>query len=41
LEISLEGISCLLSSGALDNPMHHRTVTVAVRCAISFHIWRI
>jgi hypothetical protein len=21
--------------------VHHRTVTVAVRCAISFHIWRI
>jgi hypothetical protein len=36
----LEGQSCLLSSGAPDSPVHHRTVTVAVRCAISFHIWR-
>jgi hypothetical protein len=30
-----------LSGGAPDSPVHHRTVTVAVRCAISFHIWRI
>jgi hypothetical protein len=36
----LEGNSCLLSSGALDSPVHHRTATVAVRCAISFHIRR-
>jgi hypothetical protein len=35
------GQTCLLSGGAPDSPMHHRTVTVAVRCAISFHIWRI
>jgi hypothetical protein len=27
--------------GAPDSPVHHRTVTVAVRCAVSFHIWRI
>jgi hypothetical protein len=37
----LEGQTCLLSNGAPDSPVHHRTVTVAVRCAISFHIWRI
>jgi hypothetical protein len=37
----LEGQTCLLSGGALDSPMHHRTVTVDVRCAISFHVWRI
>jgi hypothetical protein len=36
----LEGISCLLSSGAPDSSVHHRTTTVAVRCAISFHIGR-
>jgi hypothetical protein len=35
----LEGQTCLLSGGAPDSPVHHRTVTVAVRCAISFHIW--
>jgi hypothetical protein len=35
------GQTCLLSGGAPDSPVHHRTVTVAVRCAISFHIWRI
>jgi hypothetical protein len=29
------------TGGAPDCPVHHRTVTVAVRCAISFHIWRI
>jgi hypothetical protein len=34
-------ISCLLSSGAPDSPVHNRTVTVAVRCAISFQIRRI
>jgi hypothetical protein len=32
---------CLLSGGAPDSPVHHRTVTVAVRCAISFLFWRI
>jgi hypothetical protein len=37
----LEGQTCLLLGGAPDSPVHHRTVTVAVRCAISFHIWRI
>jgi hypothetical protein len=35
------GQTCLLSGGALDSPVHHRTVTVAVRCAISFLFWRI
>jgi hypothetical protein len=37
----LEGQTCLLSGGAPDTPVHHRTVTVAVRYVISFHIWRI
>jgi hypothetical protein len=37
----LEGQTCLMSGGAPDSPVHHRTVTVAVRCAISFHFWRI
>jgi hypothetical protein len=37
----LEGQTCLLSGGAPDTPVHHRTVTVAVRCAISFLFWRI
>jgi hypothetical protein len=33
---------CTGQSGApLDSPVHHRTVTVAVRCAISFLFWRI
>jgi hypothetical protein len=41
LKIILESISCLLSSGATDSPVHHRTTTVHVRCAISFHIGRI
>jgi hypothetical protein len=36
----LEGKSCLLLGGAPDSPVHHRTVTVHVRCAISFHSWR-
>jgi hypothetical protein len=40
LNIILEGFSCLLSSGAPDSPVHHRTATVHVRCVISFHIWR-
>jgi hypothetical protein len=30
--------SCLLSSGAPDSPVHHRTGPVAVWCTISFHI---
>jgi hypothetical protein len=38
---NLEGQTCLLSGGAPDSPVHHRTVTVAGRCAISFHIWHI
>jgi hypothetical protein len=33
--------TCLLSGGAPDNLVHHRTVTVVVRCAISFLFWRI
>jgi hypothetical protein len=37
----LEGQTCLLSGGAPDSPVHHQTVTVAVRCAISFQFWRI
>jgi hypothetical protein len=37
----LEGQTCLLSGGAPDSPVHHRTITVAIRCTISFHIWRI
>jgi hypothetical protein len=37
----LERNSCLLSSGAPDSPVHHRTVTIVVRCAISFQIRRI
>jgi hypothetical protein len=41
LEANLEGQTCLLSGGAPDSPVHHRTVTVAVWCVISFHIWRI
>jgi hypothetical protein len=35
----MEGNSCLLSGGALDNPVHHRTTTIHVRCAISFQFW--
>jgi hypothetical protein len=37
----LEGQTCLLSGGAPDSPVHHRTVTVAVWCTISFQFWRI
>jgi hypothetical protein len=37
----VEGQTCLLSGGALDSLVHHRTVTVAVRCAISFLFWLI
>jgi hypothetical protein len=37
----LEGKSCLLSGGAPDSPVRHRTVPVAVRCVISFLFWRI
>jgi hypothetical protein len=37
----LEGQTCLLSGGAPDSPVHHQTVTVDVRCAITFQIRRI
>jgi hypothetical protein len=40
LEANLEDQSCLLSSGAPDSPVYHRTATVAVRCSISFHTGR-
>jgi hypothetical protein len=40
LEANKEGNSCLLSDGASDNPVHHRTVTVACPVRISFLIWR-
>jgi hypothetical protein len=33
-----EGQTCLLSSGAPDSPVHHRTV--AIWCATSFIFWR-
>jgi hypothetical protein len=36
----LECYPCLLSGGALDSLVHHRTATVHVRCAISFQFWR-
>jgi hypothetical protein len=36
----LEGKSCLLSGGAPDSPMHHRTTTIACPVRISFLIWR-
>jgi hypothetical protein len=39
LEANLEGQTCLLSSGTPDSPMHHRTVTIAVCCAISLFCW--
>jgi hypothetical protein len=39
LEANKEGCPCLLSGGAPDSPVHHRTTTVHVRCAISFLIW--
>jgi hypothetical protein len=37
----LEGQSCILWGGAPARPGHHRTVPIAVRCAISFLFWRI
>jgi hypothetical protein len=40
LEANKEGNSCLLSGGAPDSPVPHRTTTVHVRCAISFLLWR-
>jgi hypothetical protein len=39
LEAFLEGNSCLLSGGAPDSPVHHRTATVACPVRISFHSW--
>jgi hypothetical protein len=36
---SVGGQTCLLLGGAPDSRVHHRTVTVAVRCAISFLFW--
>jgi hypothetical protein len=33
----LEGQTCLLSGGAPDSPVHHRTASVHVRRSISFH----
>jgi hypothetical protein len=35
-----EGHSCLLSSGAPDSPVRHRTVTVDGPVPISFLLWR-
>jgi hypothetical protein len=35
-----QGNSCLLSGGAPDSPVHHRTATVACPVRISFHFWR-
>jgi hypothetical protein len=40
LEANKEGYPCLLSGGAPDSPVHHRTTIVHVRCAISFLFWR-
>jgi hypothetical protein len=37
LEPNKEGNSCLLSGGAPDSPVHHRTTTVACSVRISFH----
>ena len=39
LEINMEGYSCLLSSGAPDSPVHHRTVTIDGPVPISFLFW--
>jgi hypothetical protein len=39
LEANKEGQSCLLSGGALDSPVHHRTVTVDGPVRISFLFW--
>ena len=36
----MEGQSCLLSGGAPDSPVCHRTATVHVRCSIPFQIGR-
>ena len=39
MEANKEGYPCLLLGGAPDSPVHHRTATVHVRCAISFQFW--
>jgi hypothetical protein len=36
VEDNMEGYSCLLSSGAPDSPVRHRTATVACPMLISF-----
>jgi hypothetical protein len=40
LETNKEGNYCLLSGGAPDSPVHHRTGTVACPVRISFLNWR-
>jgi hypothetical protein len=40
LEANKEGHACLLSSGAPDSPVRHRTVTVDGPVRISFLFWR-
>jgi hypothetical protein len=40
LESNKEGHPCLLSSGAPDSPVHHRTVSVDDPVRISFLFWR-
>jgi hypothetical protein len=40
LEINKEGYPCLLSGGAPDSPLRHRTVTVDGPVPISFLFWR-
>jgi hypothetical protein len=40
LEANKEGYPCLLSGGAPDSPVHHRTTTIYVRRVISFIFWR-
>jgi hypothetical protein len=40
LEDNKEGQSCLLSGGAPDSPVRHRTITVDSLVRISFLFWR-
>jgi hypothetical protein len=40
VKINKEGYPCLLSSGAPDSPVRHRTVTVDGPVPISFLFWR-
>jgi hypothetical protein len=40
LEAIWEGNSCLLSGGAPDSPVHHRTSTVHCPVQIAFLNWR-